>query len=49
MYAYCTLQLKLNNFNTSWDLFDSRILIEKNKNNENNFLALLKVLNSVTI
>ena len=37
MYAYCTLQLKLNNFETSWDLFDSRILIEKNKNNENNF------------
>ena len=30
-YAYCTLQLKLNNFSNSWELFDSRLLIEKNK------------------
>ncbi len=37
IYAYCTLQLKLNNFETSWDLFDSRLLIEKNKKNLNNF------------
>ncbi len=36
-YAYCTLQLKINNFNSSWDLFDSRLLIEKNKNKLNNF------------
>ena len=37
MYAYCTLQLKLNNFGKSWELFDSRLLIEKNKNKLNNF------------
>ena len=37
MYAYCTLQLKLNNFSKSWELFDSRLLIEKNKNKLNNF------------
>ncbi len=37
MYAYCTLQLKLNNFSSSWDLFDSRLLIEKNKVKLNNF------------
>jgi len=37
MYAYCTLQLKLKNFSTSWDLFDSRLLIEKNKIKLNNF------------
>ena len=37
MYAYCTLQLKLNNFDKSWELFDSRLLIEKNKNKLNNF------------
>ena len=50
MYAYCTLQLKLNNFSSSWDLFDSRLLIEKNKvklNNfeqvENNLFANLKI------
>ena len=36
-YAYCTLQLKLNNFRSSWDLFDSRLLIEKNKVKLNNF------------
>jgi len=30
-YAYCTLQLKLNKFSDSWNLFDSRLLIEKNK------------------
>ena len=30
-YAYCTSQLKINNFKSSWDLFDSRLLIEKNK------------------
>ena len=30
-YAYCTLQLKLNKFSNSWNLFDSRLLIEKNK------------------
>ncbi|MDC2975980.1 tetratricopeptide repeat protein [bacterium] len=30
-YAYCTLQLKLNNFSKSWGLFDSRLLIEKNR------------------
>ncbi len=32
-YAYCTLQLKLNKFSDSWNLFDSRLLIEKNKIN----------------
>ncbi len=37
IYAYCTLQLKLNNFDQSWDLFDSRLLIEKNKNKLHNF------------
>ncbi len=37
MYAYCALQLKLNNFEKSWSLFDSRILIEKNKNKMKNF------------
>ena len=36
-YAYCTLQLKLNNFSSSWGLFDSRLLIEKNKVKLNNF------------
>ena len=36
-YAYCTLQLKINNFTSSWDLFDSRLLIEKNKAKLNNF------------
>ena len=36
-YAYCTLQLKLNNFFSSWELFDSRLLIEKNKIKLNNF------------
>ncbi len=36
-YAYCTLQLKINNFSSSWDLFDSRLLIEKNKVKLNNF------------
>ncbi len=36
-YAYCTLQLKLNNFTNSWDLFDSRLLIEKNKIKLKNF------------
>ncbi len=36
-YAYCTLQLKINNFTSSWDLFDSRLLIEKNKIKLNNF------------
>ena len=35
-YAYCTLQLKLNNFSNSWDLFDSRLLIEKNRVKLNN-------------
>ncbi len=39
-YAYCTLQLKLNNFTSSWDLFDSRLLIEKNKVKLNNFELL---------
>ncbi len=49
-YAYCTLQLKLNNFSSSWDLFDSRLLIEKNKVKlsnfelvENNLFGKLKV------
>ena len=37
MYAYCTLQLKLNNFDKAWELFDSRLLIEKNKDKLNNF------------
>ncbi len=37
MYAYCTLQFKLNNFNKSWELFDSRLLIEKNKEKLSNF------------
>ncbi len=37
MYAYCTLQLKLNNFDASWKLFDSRLLIEKNREKLNNF------------
>ncbi len=37
MYAYCTLQLKLNNFSSSWNLFDSRLLIEKNRVKLNNF------------
>ncbi len=37
MYAYCTLQLKLNNFDKSWKLFDSRLLIEKNRQKLNNF------------
>ncbi len=36
-YAYCTLQLKLNKFSSSWNLFDSRLLIEKNKINLRNF------------
>ena len=36
-YAYCTLQLKINNFTSSWNLFDSRLLIEKNKVKLNNF------------
>ena len=35
-YAYCTLQLKLNNFSNSWELFDSRLLIEKNRIKLNN-------------
>ncbi len=37
IYAYCVLQLKLNNFDKSWELFDSRLLIEKNKEKLNNF------------
>jgi len=37
MYAYCTLLLKLNNFDKAWELFDSRLLIEKNKDKLNNF------------
>jgi len=37
MYAYCTLQLKINNFDDSWELFDSRLLIEKNKDKLSNF------------
>ena len=37
MYAYCTLQLKINNFDDSWELFDSRLLIEKNKDKISNF------------
>ncbi len=37
MYAYCTLQFKLNNFDKFWELFDSRLLIEKNKEKLNNF------------
>ncbi len=36
-YAYCTLQLKINNFAGAWDLFDSRLLIEKNKIKLKNF------------
>ncbi len=36
-YAYCTLQIKLNNFPKCWEYFDSRLLIEKNKNKLNNF------------
>ena len=36
-YAYCTLHLKLNNFSNSWNLFDSRLLIEKNKIKLTNF------------
>ncbi len=36
-YAFCALQLKLNNFTRSWDLFDSRLLIEKNKDKLSNF------------
>ncbi len=36
-YAFCALQLKLNNFTRSWDLFDSRLLIEKNKDKLTNF------------
>ena len=36
-YAYCTLQLKLNKFSNSWNLFDSRLLIEKNKIKLTNF------------
>ena len=36
-YAYCTLLLKINNFTSSWDLFDSRLLIEKNKIKLNSF------------
>ncbi|MDC3156553.1 tetratricopeptide repeat protein, partial [Pelagibacteraceae bacterium] len=36
-YAFCALQLKLNNFTKSWDLFDSRLLIEKNKDKLTNF------------
>ncbi len=37
MYAYCALQLKLNKFDTSWELFDSRLLIEKNRDKLHNF------------
>ena len=37
IYAYCTLQLKLNKFEKSWELFDSRLLIQKNKDGLNNF------------
>ena len=37
MYAYCALQLKLNKFEKSWELFDSRLLIQKNKDKLNNF------------
>ena len=37
MYSYCTLQFKLNNFDKFWELFDSRLLIEKNKEKLNNF------------
>ena len=37
IYAYCVLQLKLDNFDKSWELFDSRLLIEKNKEKLNNF------------
>ncbi len=37
MYAYCTLQLKLNKFGRSWELFDSRLLIQKNKDKLKNF------------
>ena len=44
MYAYCTLQLKLNNFDKSWELFDSRLLIEKNKHKLNNFDLVKKNL-----
>ena len=44
MYAYCTLQLKLNNFSSSWNLFDSRLLIEKNKVKLNNFELVKKNL-----
>ena len=36
-YAYCTLLLKINNFTSSWDLFDSRLLIDKNRAKLNNF------------
>ncbi len=37
MYAYCTLLLKINNFDQCWELFDSRLLIEKNKDKLNSF------------
>jgi len=36
-YAYCALQLKLNKFSNSWNLFDSRLLIEKNNIKLTNF------------
>ncbi len=50
MYAYCTLQLKLNNFSKAWELFDSRLLIEKNKNKLNNFdLVKNNLFNNLTI
>ncbi len=50
MYAYCTLQLKLNNFIKAWELFDSRLLIEKNKNKLNNFdLVKNNLFNNLTI
>ena len=44
MYAYCTLQLKSNNFSSSWNLFDSRLLIEKNKVKLNDFKLVKKNL-----
>ncbi len=37
IYAYCTLNLKLNDFDQSWNLFDSRLLIEKNKDKLKSF------------
>ncbi len=44
MYAYCALQLKINNFDKSWELFDSRLLIEKNKDKLRNFDLIKKNL-----